>query len=379
MRRTLIVIVLVLMVVGGLYLRPREVPEVELHTVQRGAVADTVANTRTGTIKACRRSRLSLPIGGQVVQLSARVGDQVKAGQVLLELWNEDRKAELTRSEAALATAKLNAGRECQLAEHDRRDAQRIASMYKRQLVSEEASDAAESRMLNSRARCAAARSEIKVTAAAREVNRALLDKTQLRAPFDGVVAEVNGEVGEYVTPSPPGVATPPAVDLIAAQCLYVEAPVDEVDASDLRMDLPARVTLDAFPGRAFAGRVTRIAPYVKDRESQARTVDVDVHLEELPADVHLLVGYSADIELILAERGAVVRVPTEMLIEGNAVLRYDAATGRLLRQRVETGLGNWSFTEITAGLAAGDRIAAALGETGVADGAQVRPAAERP
>ena len=61
----------------------------------------------------------------------------------------------------------------------------------------------------------------------------ALRDRTELRAPFDGTVAEINGELGEVVTPSPIGVATLPAVDLMDISCLYVSAPIDEVDARE--------------------------------------------------------------------------------------------------------------------------------------------------
>ena len=76
---------------------------------------------------------------------------------------------------------------------------------------------------------------------------RAALDKTRLTAPFGGTVAEINGELGEFVTPSPIGVPTPPAVDLIDTTSLYVSAPIDEVDAPDIRADMAAHISLDAF------------------------------------------------------------------------------------------------------------------------------------
>ena len=88
---------------------------------------------------------------------------------------------------------------------------------------------------------------------------RALLDQATLRAPFAGIVAQINGEVGEFVTPSPPGIPTPPAVDLIDDSCLYVEAPIDEVDAARVKSGMPVRISLDAFRGQSFAGTVTRI------------------------------------------------------------------------------------------------------------------------
>ena len=98
---------------------------------------------------------------------------------------------------------------------------------------------------------CQAARDEAKVAQANLDINNVLLEETFLRAPFAGIVAEINGEIGEYVTPSPPGVATPPAVDLIDYSCLYVTAPIDEVDAGELHPGLPARVSLDALDAGA--------------------------------------------------------------------------------------------------------------------------------
>ena len=129
---------------------------------------------------------------------------------------------------------------------------------------------------------------------------RATQKRTVLRAPFAGVVARITGEVGEFTTPSPPGIPTPPAVDLIDDSCLYVTAPIDEVDVARVRVGQRASITIDAIPGRRFPGRVRRVAPYVVDFEKQARTVDVEMEFLN-PEDVKaLLVGYSADAEIIL-------------------------------------------------------------------------------
>ena len=188
------------------------------------------------------------------------------------------------------------------------------------------------------------------------------------------MVAEINGEVGEYITPSPPGVATPPAVDLIGAGCLYVSAPIDEVDAAAVRLEMPAKITLDAFRGRVFEGRVTRIAPYVKEFEKQARTVDIDVRFDQIPEDVQLLVGYSADIEIVLNRHEDVLRVPTEVVLDGNKVLRYQAESGRLEQATIAVGLSNWTYTEITGGLNQDDTVLRSLDTEGAVDGALVEP-----
>jgi HlyD family secretion protein len=187
-------------------------------------------------------------------------------------------------------------------------------------------------------------------------------------------VAEINGEIGEYVTPSPPGVATPPAVDLIDYSCLYITAPIDEVDAGVLSVGLPARLSLDAFREEHFEGRLTRIAPYVLDLEKQARTVEIDVVFDDPAVQRRLLVGYSADIDIILDTREDVLRVPTEAVMEGNRVYRFNRDTGALESVDISVGISNWNFTEVLDGLSEGQEIVLSLDEPGLDEGVVVVP-----
>lgn len=365
-------IVLCLVVAGIWYLGQQPPPAVALHTVTRGTVEETVSNTRAGTVEACRRSRLSMPIGGRVDVLNVDEGDRVEAGQVLLSLWNLDRMAMTAQAEAQLQAARNHAEKACVEADNAEREARRLEALHKKNLASREATELGRTRAQGGRFACQAAHDEENVAAANLEMNQALLEETYLRAPFNGIVAEINGEIGEYVTPSPPGVATPPAVDLIDYSCLYVTSPIDEVDAGNLRRGLPARISLDAFRGESFAGTVDRIAPYVLDFEKQARTVEIDVVFDDPDVRERLLVGYSADIDIILETRPDVLRVPTEAVMEDNRVYRYDAATGTLELVTVEVGIRNWNYTEVTAGLSAGDRIVLSLDIPGLADQLEV-------
>jgi HlyD family secretion protein len=193
-----------------------------------------------------------------------------------------------------------------------------------------------------------------------------------LRAPFGGIVADISGELGEYATPSPPGIPTLPAIDLIDDSCMFVSAPIDEVDASVVKVGQNSRITLDAIKGKQFPGKVKRIAPYVIDLEKQARTVEVEVAFSELPKEENLLVGYSADIEIVHKVRENVLRIPTQHLMEGKRVLLYKA-DGVLEERTVTTGLANWQYTEIVSGLQEGDQIVATLDRAGVKSGARVK------
>ena len=189
-------------------------------------------------------------------------------------------------------------------------------------------------------------------------------------------MAKIVGELGEYSTPSPPGVATPPAIDLIDESCLYIEAPMDEVDAPRIQVGQPVRVSLDALPKQPLAGKVRRVAPYVLAVEKQARTVDVEVDFER-PPGVNLLVGYSADVEVVLAGRPNVLRVPTAALIEGSKVMVLNVDSGKLEERKVKAGMANWEFTEIVEGLSEGERIVISLEREGVKVGARATAAAD--
>ncbi|MGZ8852873.1 MAG: efflux RND transporter periplasmic adaptor subunit [Thermoanaerobaculia bacterium] len=349
--------------------RPDPIP-VRAATIDRGRVERTVANTRAGTVNACRRAKLAPPSGGAIAALPVREGDRVKSGQVILELWNEDTAAQARVAEEQSRGVVLRAEEVCVSAATSAREAERARSLHRDGLLPDEQLDRAISSATTLRAACNAARADVKQGEARVAAARATLTRTVLRAPFAGVVAKITGEVGEFTTPSPPGIPTPPAVDLIDDSCLYVSAPIDEVDVARVRVGQAAYITIDALPGQRFAGRVRRVAPYVLDLEKQARTVDVEVEFLN-PEDVKtLLVGYSADAEVVLDIRENVSRVPTQALLEGNRVLVISDDT--LHERQLRTGLANWQYTEVLSGVQPGDAIVLSVERQGLLPGARV-------
>ena len=143
---------------------------------------------------------------------------------------------------------------------------------------------------------------------------------------------------------------------------------MDEVDAPKISEGQPVRITLDALPGKSFAGKVRRVAPYVSAVEKQARTVEIEATFDNPAAAGRLLVGYSADVEVILDVRKDVLRVPTSALLQGGRVLLLE--DGQLVERPVKTGLANWEHTEIVEGLKGGERIVISLDRAGVKAGA---------
>jgi len=343
-----------------------------------GRVETTVATTRAGSVSACRRAKLAPPAAGRIEKLNVREGDRVRRGQVLLTLWNDDLTARERVSREQLQTAKARVREVCEMAKASGRDVRRSRELRARNFVSQEAVERAEADAATKQAGCDLAETQVAEADARIQASRADTDRTVLRAPFAGIVAEVNGEIGEYLTPSPPGIPTLPAVDLIDDSCIYVTAPIDEVDAAQLKVGMTGRITLDAYRGKHFVGKVRRIAPYVLAVEKQARTVEVEVDFGN-PRDAgHLLVGYSADIEIVVTGRDGAVRIPTPALMPGNRALVL-GDNGVLEERRIETGLSNWEFTEVKTGLARDERVVTSLEREGVKAGARAvaEPAAK--
>jgi HlyD family secretion protein len=368
-------VILTLAILAGIlrhYLRPAPI-EVAVKPVVRGTVERTVANTRAGTVKACRRAKLSPSLGGQIARLPIKEGDSVQSGQLLLELWNKDLAAQIALAEQEVSAAQAQTRSACAKSEVARRNADRLARLRLSDAATAERADNAMAEATALKAECEAAGLQVEVRRAGVATAQANLERTRLFAPFDGIIAEINGELSEYVTPSPLGVPTPPVVDIIGNNCFYVIAPIDEVDMAGIRLDMPARITLDAFADKRFAGRVHRIADYVLDVEKQARTVEVEVAFDT-PDDYKLmLAGYSADIEIILETRPDVVMVPTEAVINGQGAYVLLESSGRVQLRKIKPGLSNWDHTEVREGLEAGDLVVVNADKPGLKDGAAAK------
>jgi len=369
-------IILLLILLAGVFawykMRPKEI-EVSVVQVTLGTVEKIVANTRAGTLNACRKANLSPATGGQISVLTVDEGDVVKEGQLLLELWNNDLKAqaalagkEIMASEAMAAVSRLQA-------EIASREAERMQKLIQDNAISDQDADKIITEAKVRQAAYDAAVTEVAASRARVSVIKANLERTMLVAPFDGIIAKINGELNEYVTPSPPGIPTPPTIELLDTSCFYVVAPIDEVDAAAVKVNMEARVIMDAFGDKHFPARVRRIDPYVLDLEKQARTVDVEVEFTNSEDWENFLAGYSADVEIIIAVEEDVLRIPTQALLDNSLVYVYQPHDQRLHEKSVRTGLSNWDYTQVTEGLQEGESLVISTDRPGLEDGVRVK------
>ena len=344
---------------------------VKIVAVDRGTVESTVTNSKAGTLRSRTRSHMSAETGGRVTQIFFREGSQVKRGDLLVKLNDTSLQAKVELSEAAIVASVERHKEACFNRDYAKRDVDRTRELARNQVTSEEVLDRLEVAFQAAEASCSGAEAQIASARAELRVAQAELDKTEIRAPFDGIVAEVNAEVGEWVSPSPPMLSAPSVIDLLDPESIYVSAPMDEVDSNRIKVGQLAKITIDSHPGESFAGHVARVAPYILDIEAQNRTVEVEVEFDQHPRSETIMVGTSVDIEVTLDTRHQTLRIPAQTLLQGGRVLVL--ANGMLEERNVEVGLRNWNFVEIRAGLAMGDQIVTSLDDKEVKAGVSAR------
>ncbi len=351
--------------------------EVRVAAVERGTVQSTLTNSKAGTVQARRRARIAPEIGGRVVEIRHREGDRVAAGEPLVRLAEDSLRAKLEQAREGVPVSQARMEDSCLRRDRTRRELERTKRLIEQSIVSEDRLDALQYAFDSARVACEGARAELGQARANLRAAEVELAKAVIVAPFDGIVAEVNVEVGEWVTPSPPLLTSPPVVDLIDPTSIYISAPMDEVDAGAVRPGLAARISVDSRPGETFPGRVVRVAPYVLDTEAQNRTLELEVALDDAEISASLLPGTSADAEVVLETREDVVRVPTSALIKSERVLVL--VDGRLVEREVELGLSNWQYAEVTAGIEPGEQIVVALDDKVIVAGVRAVPAEAEP
>jgi HlyD family secretion protein len=326
---------------------------VKVSELKPGELRVIVNATTTSTIKSETEVTLSAQRTGRVVKLPVKEGDVVRAGALIAQL---DLSEESVQTESVLLQSKATyseAGK----------NLKRVEDLFQKGMVAQQDLDA-------SRRAYEVAQSQYQAASADAVVKK---DYSVIRAPFDGVIAKKTAEVGEILMPGK-DIAT-----IVNPDRIYVLAMIDEVDVGRLKIGLPVAITVDAFPGEKFEGSIRRISPIVSGGKLETRTADVWIYFNK--KDPRLKPGMSADIEILITILQGVLSVPSQAVFEREGKKQAYVAIGKDLKpgakavtklKAVEVGITNWSYTEITKGLSAGEFVITTPEVTGLKDDAKV-------
>jgi HlyD family secretion protein len=365
--------------------------EVAVEPPARGPIVQTI--TAPGQVEPVEEAEIASQIVGRVVAVPIKEGDAVKKGDLLVKLDDTDARARLDSALARierLRAAIAQAGADLEKAGRDESRSQRLTARG----VSS-ATELADARSALARAQAGAgmSRNELAESEAMRRTSQQDLERTEIRAPIDGVVAGLKVEVGEVViagTTNLPGTVMMSVCDL---DRMRIRADVDETDVPLVRPGQTARIYLQADPLTPIAGTVERVAPKGKKATPQGQTTEV-VSFETLVpvegrATTTLRPGMSATVEIevlrspdalgVLVQ--AVVHRRRKDLPDTPAVRAWAAHTARSPGERardaearyvkivfvvedgvararpVETGLSDERRVEIRSGLDPTDRV----------------------
>jgi HlyD family secretion protein len=356
----------------------------QLAVIERGDIARSVV--ATGVIEPRAKVEVKSKASGIVKQIYVEYGDQVRQGQVLVELDKEDLRARVREAEANLLGAQ--ASLEAAKASVKRNEVEaegpdlpflksamdRAQNLYKDDLIAQSLRDDAEMayRMAQNKqtsalrnlgvSRAEVARAQAQVAQAEALLDRAKedLSNSTIISPMDGIVLSRDVEVGDAVSSILVlGSQATLMLTLGDVGSVYVLGKVDEADIGKVFLGQPARIAVESFKDKEFGGEVTKISP-LGVKLDNVTTFEVRVSIDNPTGE--LKANMSANAEIILEEKKGVLLVPEVAVIydrERNTFLETpdsSTETGRR-RQAVRLGISNGVKTELLEGLNEGQQV----------------------
>jgi len=363
-RRALLLIIPVLLLAGWMIWRQLQGPELPGYRLETRPLVQRVV--ASGEVDSQSLAQVGSEITGVIAVRHVREGDAVNAGDLLLELRDDEQRARLREAEAALrqlidssrpqAQATL---REAQnnLEQADR-ELQRRETLFERKLLASEALEQARratltARVVRDRARFAAAAvgeggSEEQVLRQRLEAARANLAKARIHAQVDGIVQTREVEPGDLVQPGRT------LLTIARSGSSEILLPLDEKNLAPIELGQAARIIADAYPDRVLPARVSFIAPSV---DTARGTIDVHLDLLE-PADF-LRQGMTVSVNIETGRREQALVLPNDALRarDGTRAQVLRVNDGVVERVGVRLGMLGTALSEVSEGLAAGDLV----------------------
>jgi HlyD family secretion protein len=359
--------------------RPQsEIDPSRLATVERGEIARSVV--ATGRIEPITKVEIKSKANGIIKELKSQVGDIVGPGQVLAELDKENLAARVREAKAALIGAESNLkAAVAQLQKNKveaegpdvpftKRNFERAEKLLKEGVLPQQSFDdsrsayeqaqnrqnVARAQLQVSEAKVAQARAEVAQAQAAVDRAEEELNYATIRSPIHAMVLSRDVEIGSPVSSILNlGAAATLVMVLGDISQVYVKGKVDEADIGVVKLNQPARIKVETFKDKTFAGKVTQISPLGVDKDNVV-TFEVKVSINN-PGNL-LRANMTANAEILLEEHKGVMLVPESAVIydqQRNAFVEFPAPGQPKGRERkpIKVGISNGTRTEVIEGL----------------------------
>jgi RND family efflux transporter MFP subunit len=312
---------------------------VEIAAVERGGIRDI--GTFSGTLIPKSYFTIVPRISGRIKELLVDIGDRLTRGQLVALLEDEEYQQQVIQADADLGVAKANLEEAVSAQEQAKKELDRAQALHEKGILSEAELEAAAASFATRDARYKVTKAQLANQQAALETSKVRLSYTRIRAAW-----ETGGDVrfvGErFVNPGAMLSSNTAILSVIELHPITAVIHVTEKDYFRLKSEQPVVLTSGAFPGRDFSGRVSRVAPLLKETSREAR-VEIDVE----NADGVLKPGMFVNARIDFATRTDATIVPT------SAIVNRGALQGLFL---VDLEAKKAVFQPATVGIVEGDR-----------------------
>jgi len=325
---------------------------VRVFKVLRARITEKISYT--GTIEAWNKINITPEVGGKIALIHVQAGDRVAKGQLLAELETASIRLQLKQAEAGVAVAEASHADAL-------RNKERMDRLIKENAVSEQQREKVQLAFDSAVAQLEQARAGLNLA-------RHALDVSIMRAPFSGVIASKNAEVGDVINPMMGGFGGGGAggvLTLMDYSKIKIAVAVSPEDTGRIRRGQGAVLSVGAFPGREFRGAVSVVN---LTADPLTKKFEVEVGIDN--PDGTLRPGTFGDLIFELQSHENALVVPQMAILEDSYVLVVDG--GKAVRRNVRLGIQNTAMIEVLEGLAEGDAVVVE-GNFGLEEGAAVQ------
>lgn len=341
---------------GGFGGGPRQPMTVEVAAVKRADMTESL--TVVGNLIGAATVEAVPKVSGRLDEVSVRLGDRVRKGQTLAKVEDREIAEQVKQAQAAFDVSAATIRQR----EADLRLAQtnldRSKNLFDRQLIPKQTYDDTDARYQAAAAQLDLARAQYQQAQARLDELKINLSNTIIASPVGGFIGKRVLDPGAWVTPNSSFISV---VDIGVVRLV---ANVVEKDLGHISSGMKADVSVDAYPGEHFVGRIAHVAPVL---DPATRTAQIEVEIEN--SAFRLKPGMYAKVSFVIEHKEKVLVVPANAVIDAQGKKGvYVPGDGNVAKfQPVTLGMADPTQVEITSGVTEGMRVistgAAALRE----------------
>ncbi len=319
-------------------------PAVSTVNAERRTLEETIIVS--GFVEPETATEIKAEINGKIVRINVENGDNVKENDLLLEIDASTYQTEVDAAERTERQRELDV-------EKTKRDMLRIKELYENDFATEQD-------YLDSVTAYETAKLQHEVAGATLSKAREELAKTQIRAPHDGMVSDLDVYVGNVISGAGSFSNGTTLMKVNDMRNLRVEADLNEIEANKIDVDSEAVLTFDSLPGTTFNGKVDYLSPFGVQDSSTSTLYKFPVRVKFQAGERLIRPGISSNISILIARAENVVSVPASAVFIEDSTRYVFLKLGehRFERRVVEVGIGNLNFIEIKKGVQEGDEVA---------------------